>query len=261
MNYKIGFKSIAVILGLITWLFQSCSMEKRYHSSGYSFSVFDKIASSKSKNSLKNNSNSFKKKSPFIQNNHSLSEGTVSHPSIDRNRTSSTIKTNATQLVQQNKSTQKCTSSEGQINHSATIIQFATKTQSGDEQVKFTSPINKLQVQANNASRGSNVLLGILLLIAAAYFFWNISMLIGVILFFIALFVMSSGKSKNRNKKDNSEDSDGKMVDVVYLKNGSVITGSIIEQIPNETIKIQTRDGSVFVYQYSDISRMTKEKR
>jgi len=60
---------------------------------------------------------------------------------------------------------------------------------------------------------------------------------------------MSSGKSKNRNKKDNSEDSDGKMVDVVYLKNGSVITGSIIEQIPNETIKIQTRDGSVFVYQ------------
>jgi len=47
--------------------------------------------------------------------------------------------------------------------------------------------------------------------------------------------------------------------DVVYLKNGSIIKGQIIEQIPNVTIKIQTRDGSVFVYKIDEIEKITKE--
>ena len=36
------------------------------------------------------------------------------------------------------------------------------------------------------------------------------------------------------------------MEDVVHLKNGGLIRGTIIEQIPGESLKIQTRDGSVF---------------
>lgn len=51
------------------------------------------------------------------------------------------------------------------------------------------------------------------------------------------------------------------MQDVVYLKNGSIIRGEIIEQIPNQTIKIKTADGSVFVYSMSDIERIVKEPR
>ena len=47
--------------------------------------------------------------------------------------------------------------------------------------------------------------------------------------------------------------------DVVYLKNGSIIRGIIIEQIPNTSIKIETADKSVFVYQMSDIEKFTKE--
>lgn len=47
--------------------------------------------------------------------------------------------------------------------------------------------------------------------------------------------------------------------DVIYLKNGSVIRGIIIEQVPNETMKIQTRDGNVFVYNIIDIQKITKE--
>jgi hypothetical protein len=47
--------------------------------------------------------------------------------------------------------------------------------------------------------------------------------------------------------------------DVVYLKNGSIIKGEIIEQIPNKSIKIQTSDGNIFVYDISDIEKMTKE--
>jgi hypothetical protein len=48
--------------------------------------------------------------------------------------------------------------------------------------------------------------------------------------------------------------------DIIYLKNGSVIKGEIIEQIPNKSIKIQTSDGSIFVYDFSDIEKIAKEK-
>ncbi len=47
--------------------------------------------------------------------------------------------------------------------------------------------------------------------------------------------------------------------EVVYLKNGSVIRGIIIEQIPNQTLKIQTKNGSVFVYNFSEVQKITKE--
>jgi len=48
-------------------------------------------------------------------------------------------------------------------------------------------------------------------------------------------------------------------VDVVYLKNGSIIRGSIIEQIPGRSLKIETADGSVFVYQIDQVAKITKE--
>ena len=51
------------------------------------------------------------------------------------------------------------------------------------------------------------------------------------------------------------------MEDVVYLKNGSIIRGIIIEQVPNVSIKVQTRDGSVFVYEMENILKITKEPR
>ncbi len=47
--------------------------------------------------------------------------------------------------------------------------------------------------------------------------------------------------------------------DVVYLKNGSIIRGIIIEQVPNKSIKIETADRSVFVYQMDEIEKITKE--
>lgn len=43
------------------------------------------------------------------------------------------------------------------------------------------------------------------------------------------------------------------------MKNGSIIKGIILEQIPNETIKIETSDGSVWVFQMSEVLKITKE--
>jgi len=49
------------------------------------------------------------------------------------------------------------------------------------------------------------------------------------------------------------------MEDVVHLKNGGLIRGTIIEQIPGESLKIQTRDGNVFVYAMDEVAKMSKE--
>ena len=48
--------------------------------------------------------------------------------------------------------------------------------------------------------------------------------------------------------------------DVVYLKNGSVIRGIIIEQVPNQSLRIKTVDGNVFAYDVSEVEKITKEE-
>ena len=47
--------------------------------------------------------------------------------------------------------------------------------------------------------------------------------------------------------------------EVVYLKNGSVIRGVVIEQVPGISLKIQTGDGSIFAYSMADVEKITKE--
>lgn len=48
-------------------------------------------------------------------------------------------------------------------------------------------------------------------------------------------------------------------IDVVYLKNGSIIKGIIVEQVPGKSLKIQTSDGSQFVYQIAEVEKFTRE--
>jgi len=47
--------------------------------------------------------------------------------------------------------------------------------------------------------------------------------------------------------------------DVVYLKNGSIIKGNVLEAVQNGTIKIETRDGSLFVFNMDDVIKIEKE--
>lgn len=46
----------------------------------------------------------------------------------------------------------------------------------------------------------------------------------------------------------------------VYLKNGSVIKGNIVEFQPNKLIKLETSDGSLFVFEFKDIEKITRER-
>lgn len=50
------------------------------------------------------------------------------------------------------------------------------------------------------------------------------------------------------------------LIDVVYLKNGSIIKGIILEQIPNVQLKLQTSDGSIFVFKMEEVEKITREQ-
>ena len=47
--------------------------------------------------------------------------------------------------------------------------------------------------------------------------------------------------------------------DVIYLKNGGVIRGTIIENVPGAAIKIKTYDNSIFVYEMEEVLKVEKE--
>ena len=49
-------------------------------------------------------------------------------------------------------------------------------------------------------------------------------------------------------------------VDVLYLKNGSVIRGEVIELRPDVEVKIRTADGSVFVFEMSAVDHLEKQE-
>lgn len=50
------------------------------------------------------------------------------------------------------------------------------------------------------------------------------------------------------------------MQDVVYLKNGSIIRGMVIEIVSDGNVKVQTADGCVFVYPMTDVQKIQKEQ-
>ena len=47
--------------------------------------------------------------------------------------------------------------------------------------------------------------------------------------------------------------------ETVYLKNGSIIKGKVIEMVPDKEIKVQTSDGSLFVYRMDEVDKVVKE--
>jgi len=46
--------------------------------------------------------------------------------------------------------------------------------------------------------------------------------------------------------------------DIITLKNGSIIHGRIIEQNPNVSIKVETKDRNIMVYKNEEIEKITK---
>ena len=50
------------------------------------------------------------------------------------------------------------------------------------------------------------------------------------------------------------------MQDIIHLKNGEILKGLIIENAPNDYVRIELQGGSVLTVHYSDIAKFTKER-
>ena len=48
--------------------------------------------------------------------------------------------------------------------------------------------------------------------------------------------------------------------DVVFLKNGSIIYGELMEVIPGQTIKLRTADDSIFGFQMDEVDHITTDE-
>jgi len=48
-------------------------------------------------------------------------------------------------------------------------------------------------------------------------------------------------------------------IDVIHLNNGDIVKGIIIENVPNDYVRIELQGGSIFTYKYAKIAKFTKE--
>jgi hypothetical protein len=108
-------------------------------------------------------------------------------------------------------------------------------------------------------------IMGIVLIGVGLILFLLVSWLIGLILMLGGIAMVIAGAENKAQKpvagKPAAEESKAEWQDVVYLKNGSVIRGMIVEQVPNMSLKIMTADGSVFVYEMEQVAKITKEQK
>lgn len=119
----------------------------------------------------------------------------------------------------------------------------------------------KIKSYESNEDGGNKALrvIGWVVLIIGFLFLLLISILIGALLMLLGLIFILAGKKKKGSSQTKKETEKSQYEDVVYLKNGSIIRGMIIEQIPNVSLKIKTEGGSVFYYRMEEVKKISKE--
>jgi hypothetical protein len=122
-----------------------------------------------------------------------------------------------------------------------------------------------------NSDAALAISLGLICIILGLIVLWFISILFGALSIILGLISLIAGvvesNKKNSNQatnninRNNSYQKNTQPIyrDVVYLKNGSIIKGTIIEQIMNVSLKIETGDGSVFFYKMEEVEKLVKE--
>lgn len=138
---------------------------------------------------------------------------------------------------------------------------------------KEAAPHHLVRAQQNESNHGGGIgiLFGIIFILVGWYVFTSYIMILGAMMVLCGIMMIILGivhlalaarerdNAFRRQNEVKTEQLQKEKEDVVYLKNGSIIRGQVIEMKPNESIKIQTRDGSVFVYSMNEVLKMDKE--
>jgi len=119
---------------------------------------------------------------------------------------------------------------------------------------------NLLYKENSNSSnkRGLGAIItGITLLTVGGLIFFLIFWQLGVLLLLAGLITLLVGTILYSRKDKNIV---GQYQETIYLKNGSIIKGSIIEQVVDDYVKVQMKDGNIMVYKMTDVEKIVKEK-
>jgi hypothetical protein len=296
-------KKILFSLVLLVFTLNSCTLEKRYHNSGYnidwnfSSSKNEPISNKKPSKLSKNQSNesqinkissesfgiSKASETPTPSQTFSL-QNSESFESINQ-PTSQNIESNTSTMgIAGNSNTVLAESNNPKLNLKTGMfspsrnLKYLTfnnfqkndkKSLKNDNRLQSAAKNQSIQKSENSSNSGSGTrVFGTLLIIIGVILIIFVSIIFGFILMALGLLLRAVAGPKNQptpppvvESKPQTDDKKVEYVDVVYLKNGSVIRGLIMEQIPNETLKIQTADGSLFVYKMEEVVKITKEEK
>lgn len=129
---------------------------------------------------------------------------------------------------------------------------------------KYYKKENKKNTLMSNPGGLALIIIGVILMSAGTAIMWFLSILIGIILLSLGLIFFIIGAAIKHSKKNNSNSESKSNIpaglqEIVYLKNGSMIKCTIIEQVIDDYIKIKTSDGSIYVYKMSEVEKIVKE--
>ena len=255
---KLLFIGLAIALVL-----NSCTMEKRVYMSGY-HTEWNKSKHNPDRQELASSNNGRQTN----QNQTVTSQGLENETNtVDNSFTPTVPDDNITALVDNNSviiPSHKTVVFDKKIN---TVV---AKTNSDSETKTIISnkkaiknKLKELKANSSSGDEGGNgalrtigwvfIIFGLLILIVTSILGGALLMLLGLI------FAIAGGKKGGSSTQSNNEPDNSQYRDVVYLKNGSIIRGMIIELTPNVSVKIQTKDGSIFVYKMEEVEKITKE--
>jgi len=79
-----------------------------------------------------------------------------------------------------------------------------------------------------------------------------------LIIFIFGLTTMISAQNNGNSPVVNTQKD---MEDVIYLKNGAIVRGVIIEQVPNKSLEILSKDNNYFIFKMDEVQKITKENK
>jgi hypothetical protein len=232
-------------------LFSSCSLEKRHYTKGYSVDW--------NSNTPKATEQDNKATKAIIETSKSVItvKGMESNAKIESEPSPElTVSTSTTVAATKKSSTPALSKATANIN--------SVKANSNKVQIKqSTEMAAKIARKIVGGAKGirlglviagaSTLFLGLIAILFISILFGAIIAIAGIIMLITGLPSKGTGTNTNKNNEN------GEYIEVVYLKNGSIIRGVIIEQIPNVSLKIKTKDGNVFFYKMEDVEKITKE--
>lgn len=269
------FVSLVQVILLIIFL-SSCSLGKRYHTGGFHLEWSSRGGVGQAEKSIRNNH--FNRREIKDVNERFLTD-LIIDTGAGGKMIFSVIK-NKTQGAHQQKSIQDHQFPEGlmpkptdsRIDYPGhTTFQFKPEGAADNySRLNARSPVNfksNLRASESHDSGGSGLrTFGWILIILGALVVFFLSIALGAVMVLLGvLFAISDRKKEPREgkKTDPKPTEETKvneeLVDVLYLKNGSMIRGKVLEFISGGNVKIQTADGSIFVYKSEEVEKIVKE--